>query len=79
MLVHSLPEIEQNNTLTLHRQGGTMMVPGTRVEETKDAIASFIEREKRQEAAIVAAFRHRLENGEQTVSPAQSNLSSDWP
>ena len=44
-------------------QGGFFIVPGSRTKEVKAAIVDFVENEDRQEATLVAAFRHELKNG----------------
>ncbi|KAJ3562400.1 hypothetical protein NP233_g9595 [Leucocoprinus birnbaumii] len=48
--------------------GGFLIIPGKRVDKVKSAILEFVDNEKRQEATIVAAFRHSLENEESNVS-----------
>ena len=41
---------------------------GTRVEEFKDAMVDYVENELREEACVVAAFRHELMRGKPEVS-----------
>ncbi|KAG8905914.1 hypothetical protein FRB99_007994 [Tulasnella sp. 403] len=54
-------------TLKTHVQGNTWGAPltfkGQHEEAVKGAIANFVAQERRPEAAIVAAFRYRLEQG----------------
>lgn len=50
---------------------------GTRVEEFKDAMIDYVENEQREEACVVAAFRHELIRGKPEVSRPLTFASYD--
>ncbi len=46
-------------------QGASLSFEGRHEEAVKAAVAAFVEKETRPEAAIVAAVRYRLEQGKE--------------
>ena len=65
----------QLNLVLIVFQGANLTFPGDREEEVKNAIVTFVKEESRQEAMIVAAFRHVLVNGEQQVRHCLQHVS----
>lgn len=55
------------------------MISGKRQEEFKKALVDFVENEERQEACVVAAFRHELVRGKADVciSPRLFSFGAD--
>lgn len=56
-----------NSVLMLVTQGASLKFPESKAEDVKNAIVTYLETEKRPQAAIVCAFKYSLDLGKPKV------------